>query len=409
MSVATVLLMVLAGFAAVPAGAGDEEKFEVIVLFNDKIDEQVIKDNNGKVKMKYSLIPAVVTKLTEKDITALEKSDKVKAVEKNQKFSIAASEGKPSKPGKPPKDPPTQPTQSLPWGVDRIDAEYLWGEGITNKYNGDGITVAVIDTGIDEDHPDLDANIIGGYNFVKAKGVVDNTAWDDDNGHGTHVAGTIAAENDQYGVVGVAPGANLYAIKVLNKRGSGLMSDVILGIQHAAGVDLNSPNDDDNAVDVISMSLSGGYSLNLANALQAAWDAGIILVAASGNDGTSYVKWPSAHPKVISVGATDSSDSVPWWSNYGTGLDFVAPGVSIPSTYKGGGYKTLSGTSMACPHVAGTVAVMLENGWTQSQIYGQLDKSADPIGSYTITKIGNGLVDAVEAVTDSATTGNDLP
>lgn len=393
MSVATVLLMVLAGFAAVPGGAADD-KVEVVVLFKDSIDEQVIKDNNGKVSKKYSAIPLAVTKLTAKDIKALEKSDKVLAVEKNHIYSIAKPPT--DRPGKPPKDdPPAQPDEDLPWGVDRIDAEDVWDTPAT----GASITVAVIDTGIDKDHPDLEANIIGGYNFVVQRGKLKASAWDDDNGHGTHVAGTIAGiRNNDIGVIGVAPDASLYGIKVLNKWGSGYMTDVIDGILWAANLDLG----DDDRIDVISMSLSGPYSEALETAVDyAAYEMGIILVAASGNNGGTSdpsVSYPAAYDSVISVGATDKFDNVADFSAYGDNLDLVAPGVSIYSTYKDGGYATGSGTSMACPHVSGVVALLLDSGVAPTDVLERMTETADPLSNYD-DKDGSGLVDAEQAVT----------
>lgn len=384
-SVATVLLMVMTAFAAVPGAGADEEKFEYVVLFKDSVDAKVIKDNNGKVDQEFTLIPAVVTTMTEKDAKNLEKSDKVKAVEENYKYSVAKPGGGV---GKPPKDPPTQPAQVTPWGVDRIDADEAW-----DTSTGVGITVAVIDTGIDKDHPDLAANIVGGKNYVSIRGTVDASAWDDDNGHGTHCAGIIAALDNTIGVVGVAPNAHLYAVKVLNKRGTGYMSDVIAGIEWAASVDVDTSSNTDY-VDVISMSLSGPYSSNLADAVAAAIDAGIVVVAAAGNAGTAPVAYPALCTGVIGVGATDSSDELVYFSNYGTGLDIVAPGVSIYSTYKNGGYTTMSGTSMACPHVAGTVALVLSIDGDVSGIFG----NAEWLEGYTTYYYGSGLLDAEAAV-----------
>jgi subtilisin family serine protease len=399
MSVTTVLLMVLAGFAAVPGGAADD-KMEVVVLFKDSIDEQVIKDNNGKVSKKFSAIPLAVTKLSAKDIRALERSDKVLAVEKNHIYSIAAPPPGKGKPDNEDPEPPAQPSEVLPWGVDRIDAEEVWIDG-GEPSTGEGITVAVIDTGIDEDHPDLEANIIGGYNFVVQKGRLNRNAWDDDNGHGTHVSGTIAGIDNNIGVIGVAPDASLYGIKVLNKRGSGYMTDVIDGILWAA--DLNLGGGD--KIDVISMSLSGPRSTSLMNAVNYASGKGIILVAASGNDYASSVSYPADYANVISVGATDSADKVASFSNYDADLDFVAPGVSVLSTYKNGGYATGSGTSMACPHVAGTVALLLGAGVLSGDVYSALSGSVTPLPNYA-AKDGNGLVDAEKAVTGD-TDGDD--
>ena len=383
MSIATVLLMVMAAFAAVPGAGTSDGKTEYVVLFKDTIDEQVVKDNNGKINKAFSLIPAVVTKITAKDAKNLEKSDNVKAVEENYIYYAA-----PGKSQKKPQPPPPEPDpQVTPWGVDRIDAEEAW---TTTK--GDGITVAVIDTGIDKDHPDLETNIIGGRNYVVIKRKIDPNKWDDDNGHGTHCAGIIAALDNDEGVVGVAPGASLYAIKVLNKRGSGFMSDVIAGIEHATY----------EGVDVISMSLSGPDSTSLADAVAAAISGGIVVVAAAGNYADDPVEYPAYYTGVIGVGATASTDVLASFSNYGVGLDIVAPGVAIYSTYKGGGYTTMSGTSMACPHVAGTVALVLASGGSVDDIY----DTADWPTYYSEEYYGNGLLDAEEAVTGYQTGDN---
>jgi len=390
--VAVVTMLLLAAFAAVPAGA-DEEGTEYVVLFKDGIDVDLIQESNGHVGKKFSAIPAAVATLSAKDAKDLEGSDKVLAVEPNHVYSIAKKPSDKPGGGGGTTDPPPE---VLPWGVDRIDAEEVWADAGTPS-TGEGVTVAVIDTGIDKDHPDLASNIVGGYNFVVKKGRLDTGAWDDDNGHGTHVSGTIAGIDNDVGVIGVAPEASLYGIKVLNNRGMGYMSDVIDGILWAAEVNVGTAGSPDH-IDVISMSLSGPASSSLAAAVKTAYDAGIVIVAASGNDGYSSVSYPAAYPEVISVGATDSSDRVASWSNYDPDLDFVAPGVSVYSTYKNGGYATASGTSMACPHVSGTVALLLASGVTPGNVYGALSSTADPLSSYD-ARDGNGLVDAEEAVT----------
>jgi subtilisin len=280
-----------------------------------------------------------------------------------------------------------QPPQQLPWGVDRIDAEWAW-----DASRGAGVNVAVIDTGIDGSHPDLLDNVKGGVNFVR-KGwrPPDPGAWADDNGHGTHVAGIIAAEDNDIGVVGVAPLASLYAVKVLNKSGSGYISDIIAGIEWAV----------DNGMDVANMSLGTNSDVqSFHDACDAAADAGLLLVAAAGNDGGA-VDYPGAYSSVIAVAATDINDARASWSSYGPEVLLAAPGVSVLSTWKGGGYKTISGTSMAAPHVTGTLALNLS---------ANLAASADdlpPTGYDVYT--GYGLVDAEEAVTGSDAAGDDLP
>ena len=290
--------------------------------------------------------------------------------------------------GKGPKPPPPPPpAQVLPWGVNRIDADYAW-----SVTRGAGINVAVIDTGIDADHPDLAANVKGGINYVASRGRINPSAWDDDNGHGSHVAGIIGALDNTIGVVGVAPQCSLYALKVLNKSGMGYTSDVIAAIQWAVS----------NGMDIATMSLgSNSASLAEQQACDTAAAAGLILVAAAGNDGKD-VDYPGAYSSVIAVAATDSSNQVASWSSPGPEVDIAAPGVSIYSCYKNGGYATLSGTSMATPHVTGTLALVLAAGRSPN-----LCLSADdlpPAGTDIYT--GCGLVDAGEAVTGIANYGN---
>lgn len=301
--------------------------------------------------------------------------------------------GKPAiPPGQDKKDPPEQPAQVLPWGVDRIDAEYAWAIS-----GGAGVAVAVLDTGIDRDHPDLAANIAGGTNFVSKPPwkPVDPTKWDDDNGHGTHVAGIIAAVNNDVGVVGVAPEADLYALKVLDKTGSGYISQIIAGLEWCA----------DNGIDIANMSLGTDADIqSFHDACNAAAAAGVILVAAAGNDGAD-VDYPGAYGSVIAVAATDAGDAVPWWSSPGSAVAIAAPGVSVYSTWKGDGYDTKSGTSMAAPHIAGTLALALAAGVSTSLCATADDLPPPGIDVYT----GCGLVDAEEAVTGTAANGDDLP
>jgi subtilisin len=294
-----------------------------------------------------------------------------------------------SPPGK--KTPPPPPPQVLPWGVDRIDAEYAWS---TTK--GAGVRVAVVDTGIDRDHPDLQANIAGGVNFVARSWTkpADPNAWDDDNGHGSHVAGIIAAVDNDIGVIGVAPEASLYAVKVLDKTGRGYLSDIAAGLEWCA----------DNGIDIANMSLGTDTDVqSFHDACDAAADAGVILVAAAGNDGKD-VDYPGAYSSVLAVAATDDNDNVASWSSPGPQVAIAAPGVSVYSTWKGGGYNTISGTSMATPHVSGTLALVLAAGRSTN-----LCATADDLPPAGIdNKSGCGLVDAQQAVT-GLSNGNNLP
>ncbi len=249
--------------------------------------------------------------------------------------------------------------QVLPSGINRIDAD------LSSTISGDGqnnvnVDIAIIDTGIDLRHPDL--NVFKNVSFVK--GV---RTGNDDNGHGTHVAGITAAKDDSNGVVGAAPGARLWAVKVLDKNGSGSISTVIKGIDY---VTANAAQ-----IDVANMSLGCEcISTSLNTAISKSVAAGVTYVVAAGNSSKDAATFsPANHPDVIAVSAiTDSDgkcgglgfstsygadDTFATFSNFGVVVDMAAPGVNIYSTYKSGTYATLSGTSMASPHVAGVAAL----------------------------------------------------
>ncbi len=301
----------------------------------------------------------------------------------------------------------TQPPQTLPWGVDMINAEESWSTSA-----GRGVKVAVVDSGIDKSHPDLTGNIAGGENFVAsgrgARTTVDPSAWNDDNGHGTHVAGTIAAVNNTIGVVGVAHEADVYGVKVLNSSGSGYVSDIISGVEWSVA----------NNMDVINMSLGTSTHVQaFEDAVNAAYNANILVVASAGNAGdgnvaTNEVGYPAKYASVIAVAATDESNLVAGFSSDGAEVELAAPGVGISSTTKGGGYVRMSGTSMAAPHVAGVVAAIIaapisprsDTGSSGSLSAGEvrafLQNTADDRGATGRDVFyGYGIVDAREAVT----------
>lgn len=286
-----------------------------------------------------------------------------------------------------------QATQSIPTGVNRIDAE--------NKANkGAGVQVAVIDTGIDYTHPDLAANVIGGKNCSTG------TSYKDGNGHGTHVAGTIAAVNNTQGVVGVAPAAKLWAVRVLNNQGSGSWSQVICGLDFVTS---KAPKNG-GSITVASLSLGGtGTSDNncgntnndpLHQAICRARDAGVTVVVAAGNNaGDTAQTVPAAYnDAVITVSALADSDGASGglgaataygaddtfatFSNYGSAVDIGAPGVNITSTWPGNRYAILSGTSMATPHVSGAAALYIAGhpGATWTQVRDALVALGEPVG-----------------------------
>lgn len=302
------------------------------------------------------------------------------------------------KPSPSPTPAPTPPanTQVLPSGINRINAE--------NKTNtGEGQVVAIIDTGVDVNHADLKANMYGGKNCTS----MNTSAYGDENGHGTHVAGTIAALNNTIGVVGIAPRAKIASIRVLDRFGNGSWSSVICGLDAVAA---NGPARG-GVITVANMSLGGSGSndnncgLTNNDALHMAVcrvrDAGVTLIVAAGNSGKDTASFvPAAYnDAVITVSALVDTDGVHGgagvgtsygaddtfasFSNFGTAVDIGAPGVNIYSTRLGGGYTTMSGTSMAAPHVAGAAALYLANnpGAAWTVVRDALVSSAEVLGS----------------------------
>ncbi|MBB3840198.1 subtilisin [Runella defluvii] len=278
-------------------------------------------------------------------------------------------------PIQPPLVPPIViPPQPIPWNINMVKAPRAWSRGI----RGEGIKVAVLDTGI-ASHPDL--VISGGVSFVP--GVV---SFNDGNSHGTHCAGIIAARNNFFGVVGVAPRASLYAVKVLSDGGSGSTSWILAGMAWAR----------QNGMHVVSMSLgsSSCQSVAYTNAIATLNNAGITVVCASGNAfGTGFpcVGSPANSPGAIAVGAVAQNGVIAPFSSRGVGccppganpVTLVAPGVSINSTVLGNGYGIKSGTSMACPHVAGAAVLVKQRFpfFTPAQIRLKLMATASDLGA----------------------------
>jgi subtilisin len=367
----------------------ENDEVRVIVGFKDANHEDIESTYGGKVSHKFDDQKTVACSITQKDVDKLRNDPRVEYVEEDYPVYALA----------------TSIELSNSWGVTKIGADKVWTATPNNQ--GDGIKVAVIDTGINYNHPDLDGNciidgILGGINYVTP-----TAPPMDDNGHGSHCAGIIAAEDDGTGVVGVAPKAHLYAVKVLDSTGSGYTSNVVAGINWAIA----------NDMDVISMSLGSPYpSTSLQTACNNAQAAGIVVVAASGNDGRASISYPARYPSVIAVGAVDSNNVRASWSNYGAELAVVAPGVAVYSTVLSTAYATYSGTSMATPHVAGTAALVLASGatnenawnaygltnhdeiWSPAEVRNVLTYTADDLGaSGKDNYYGYGLVDADQA------------
>jgi subtilisin len=267
------------------------------------------------------------------------------------------------------------PKPRIPWGVARVGAPQVWA-----RTQGEGAPVAVIDTGIDATHPDLAGQVAGGINILDPQHP-DN--WKDDEGHGTHVSGTIAGSGLNGGIAGVAPKARLWAVKVLDKDGNGNYDDVIAGIEWAMN----------HGIKIANMSLGADEgSEPLHRAVQAALAKGMIIIAAAGNSGGT-VGFPGAYPEAIAVGASDSADHVAPFSSRGPEVAYIAPGVEITSTKLGGGYTNMSGTSMASPHICGLAALAYAAGaTTPAALRAALDKAARPIAGLTPDLEGRGMV-----------------
>lgn len=258
-------------------------------------------------------------------------------------------------------DTPNDPELNRQWAWDVTQAYDAWD--ITR--GSSNVVVAVIDTGIQLDHPDLDDKLVSGYDFVG-----NDSTPDDGNGHGTHVAGTIAAETDNgVGGAGFCPECQLMPVRALNNSGSGSLADIARAITYAA----------DNGADIINMSLGGAGSSTLQRAIDYAWDKGVFLTCAAGNSGRNSRYYPAGYDNCFAVASTTTSDQRSSFSNYGTWVDIAAPGSSIYSTYRDSRYGNLSGTSMATPHVAGLAGLLASQGLTNTQIRDQLCSTADQI------------------------------
>ncbi|ERH10030.1 MAG: subtilisin-like serine protease [halophilic archaeon J07HX64] len=279
---------------------------------------------------------------------------------------------------------------TLPWGIDRIDADVAHRRGAT----GDGVDVGVIDTGISATHPDLSGSLAdpevdeNHEAWAECSGGDCTYPWSDDGGHGTHVAGTVAAAGGEEGVIGVAPDATLHALKVCSGSGGCRTSAIVAAIRYAADRDWG----------VVNLSLGSPLpSPALKTAGEYAVEAGLVPVAAAGNRGAAdSVGYPAAYEEYLAVSATDIDDELAGFSSRGPEVDLAAPGDSICSTHPDG-HTVLSGTSMASPHVTGAVAQLLSQGHTPPETRQQLLDTAEDIG-HPDTQQGEGLVDVAAAL-----------
>ncbi len=377
-SLALALVLTLPQTVGAEAAPADKPAYapdQVIVKFKEGTSARTMKathqEEQAKLLSRNETLGFDVVKVEDKSVEQAvqeyEKNPDVEYAEPNYIYTIQWT----------PNDPDFSSRQ---WGPQKVQAPEAW-----DVTRGSSSTrIAIVDTGVQYDHPDLAGKVVRGYDFVD-----DDSDPYDGNGHGTHCAGIAAAVTDNgRGIAGMAPNATIYAVRVLDDNGSGTLDDVANGIIHAA----------DNGADVISLSLGAPVgATTLRNAVDYAWNSGSVVVAAAGNSGTSLPSYPAYYDNAIAVTATDSNDNKASFSNYGSWVDVAAPGVDIYSTYTGSSYRSLSGTSMATPHVAGLAGLLDAQGRSASQIRAAIENTADPI-SGTGTYWSKGRINAYKAV-----------
>ncbi|MCK5823416.1 MAG: S8 family serine peptidase, partial [Bacteroidales bacterium] len=330
------------------------QNYEAISTFMRKEANKIVEKNEIPTSVIKEVYGKSIDGFSAKlDATMVEKLKNDPIVDYIEPDCIIAL-GKPAGVGKPGGGSTAQET---PYGITRVGG----------TVSGIGKTAWIIDTGIDFDHPDLNVDVARSKTFVeKTKNA------DDQNGHGTHVAGTIAAIDNDFGVVGVAAGATVVPVRVLDRRGSGTISGVISGVDYVGTMGQSG--------DVANMSLGGGISQALDDAVLSA-SAKVKFAIAAGNESDDANNSSPARvngPNIYTISAMDNNDIFAYFSNFGNPpVDYCAPGVDIKSTWKGGGYNTISGTSMACPHAAGVL--LLGSPRADGYVNNDPDNHADAI------------------------------
>lgn len=378
--VAMLFLMTTASLAATSTApnfgsSSAGEKLDVLVGFHGPPNPGLVRAFGGEVYAEFTLVDVIAARMTEQQAWALQKNPSISYIEPD---GLVYAIG-----------------QQVPWGIDRVFGSETYPFPSWSTSRGKGIGVAVLDTGIDTNHEDL--KVVGGRRFyVQGVFLRGDNKYNDGHGHGTHVAGTIAALNNNWGVVGVAPDVDLYAVKVLTDSGSGSVSAIVAGIEWT----VNHPD----GISIINMSLgSSSYSKTFEDACNAAYTEGLLVVSSAGNSGNTdgtgdNVGYPARYKSVIAVAASDDKDSRAFFSSTGPDVELIAPGRYVYSTVPGG-YATYSGTSMASPHVAGVAALVwaADTTLTNSEVRAILQSTAENLGLNSWHQ-GSGLVRADLAI-----------
>ncbi|MGI8385671.1 S8 family serine peptidase [Robertmurraya sp. P23] len=318
----------------------ENKEKEVIIVYKNEDGKEDIIEETEKVDYEFQTVPAISVSVTEDEIQKLESNPNIDYIEENILFSITETESI-----RVLQSAMASSTGGTQWNIHQTNAQLSWNEG----YTGDGVNVAVLDTGI-ASHNEL--AIAGGVSTVDY-----TNSWQDDNGHGTHVSGIIAAQPNIASVngldiTGVAPDVNLFAVKVLDKAGAGNLQDILEGLDWSIS----------NGMDIVNLSIgTSEYSQLFEQMINKAYNSGIIIVAASGNDGLqNSVNYPAKFTNTIGVSSVNQSLNISNFSSTGNEVEFSAPGENIISTYKDGDYTIESGTSQATPHVTGMLALLKE-------------------------------------------------
>ncbi|MGG4012815.1 S8 family peptidase [Bacillus smithii] len=333
---------------------------EVVVVYKNMKGKEAAIENSHDVEHQFKSIPAVSVTADKQDVRQLESNPNIAYVEENVPFQLADSSFQTLSTKR------AVSSNEKTWDMQAINASKAWENGVTGK----GVKIAVIDTGI---APHSDLNIAGGVSTVDY-----TSSYKDDNGHGTHVAGIIGAKRNGIGIAGVAPDAQIYAVKALDKNGNGNLQDIAEALDWAIA----------NKMDIINMSFGTSTDSKILHDLvDKAYKSGILLVAAGGNNGNSSgtgdtVEYPAKYNSVVAVSSLNSNKNRSVFSATGPEIEVSAPGENIVSTYLNGEYAVGSGTSMAAPHVAGMLALLkqLHPNELNSQLRAEAEKEAMDLG-----------------------------